>query len=762
MRATSIALILVVSALSLGPAASALPTPGLFCDASDAALGRVFPEAMESNDYVSYEEAKCGLELLLAENPDRMKLDIVTQSVGWENIAGGRDTFDVFVVRVSDYASLVPVEDKIRIVFQLSIHGNEKGGREGGLRMIEDFVRDIGHVQKYPEIGGYLAYMELLFVFPQPDGWTHEELVYRHNDACYFSATAIVTGECEAGAPGAESQSFVRVNGHGFDVNRQWPTTGWVRERYMPMSQPEAIGLVDYLKKETNIKYASDIHGMLNPADGTAPGIACALGEIPPDVMGFDPTCFGSAVAGSKGHFVLTMLPAGRQDPKEMLANTQLAELVKERLNNDPFFAEWNTLPNSLGGAWGGEYNDWGTVWDTIGYTDSGFTSDWYAQDFGLNAAGVDFELAYNHVTFDNYYPGAAQRMNAYHVETVREIVRAFMDQANQDLELSVDVKGTRTAYLDNPTVLTNAADPIAKGWAAENPLDDAYDTAGRIFTAAPNDFFKDLAGFVRDGDRPGILDALAPATLTRLANYDNLVIGGSAYKTIANDSQARALIVAWVENGGNLVLTDEAMQMLPHFALAGEGDVEAHMGYAGATNFVARDHPLAQGIRGLGRETYEPVPIGLPIDALSSPNWVVAADVFTGAGGEIVGVAGNGQGASPDPDLVNYGTAPYGAGRVSFLGALLPDPVAGDAVLYGVDSYGTTYTGNQLLRNMLGWDVVFAATPVVAEELVGRAAAANVVGTATTGDDASVPGPALGVALLALAALALVRRQRK
>ena len=752
MRATLVALALFVSSLALSPTASALPTPGLFCDASDAALGRVFPEAMETNDYVSYEEAKCGLELLLAENPSRMKIDVVTQSVGWDSITGGRDTFDVFVVRVSNYESEIPDADKIRIVFQLSIHGNEKGGREGGLRVIEDLARGIGDGATYPELIDYLDFMELLFVFPQPDGWVHEEAEYRAMDAGYMSVTGT------PGEPGVESQSFVRVNGNGFDVNRQWPTIGWVREQYQPMSQPEAIGLVAYLKNESNIKYASDIHGMLNPADG-GPGDLCEIGEVPPDVMGFDPTCFANAVEGSKGHFVLTMLPAGRQDPKEMLANTQLAELVKERLNTDPHFAEWQTLPNSLGGAWGGEYNDWGTVWDTIGYTDSGFTSDWYAQDHGLNAAGVDFELAYNHITFDNYYPGIAQRMNDYHVETVREIVRAFMDQANQDLQLSVDTKGTKTAFLDNPTVVTNAGSPGAKGWAAENPNDDAWDTAGRVYTAAPNDYFEDLVGFVRDGDRVGILDPLAPAQLTRLADYDNLVVAGSAYKTIANDTQAKAMIKAWVEAGGNLVLTDEAMQLLEDLGVVEPESVDVHMGYAGATNFVAPEHALVAGTRGLARETYEPVPLGFPIDALSAPNWYVDAASFSG---EIVGVAGDGQGASPNADLVNYGTATLGSGTVSFLGALLPDPAAGESVLYGVDSYATTYTGNQLLRNMLGWDVVFAATPVVAEELVGRNADGGVGAATTEAGDSAVPAPALALVLVALAGLALARRGRK
>lgn len=751
--------LLLVAALLLGsaalPTAAALPTPGFFCEASDASLGRVFPEAMETNDYVSYDEAKCGLELLMQENPDRLKIDVVGQSVGWDNAMGGHDTFDVFVARVSDYTSEIPDEDKIRIVFQLSIHGNEKGGREGGLRVIEDFVRQIGSAEEYPQLLEYLTFMEILFVFPQPDGWIHEEFQYRHNDACYFS----VTNTC--GEAGVETQSFVRVNGNGVDVNREWPTIGWVRDRHTPMSEPEAIALVGYLKQVPNVKYASDIHGMLNPADGTALNSVNCFPNDPEEVLGFDPTCFPNAVSGSKGHYVLTMLPAGRQDPREMTTNTALAELVKEYLNGNPHYAEWQNLPNSLGGAWGGEFNDWGTVWDTIGYTDSGFTSDWYAQDHGLNAAGVDFELSYNHVTFDNYYPGAAQRMNDYHVEITRDIVRAFMDQAALDVQTSIDTKGTRTAFIDNPYVLTNADNLTVEGWAAENTADDAFDIGHVVYRASPNDYFLDLQKFAASGDQPGIIDALraGDAGAQALGLYDNLVIAGSAYKALADNPAAVAGIKAWVEAGGNLVVTDEALQMLVDLGIVEEGAVDVELTYAGATNFVDRAHELAQGIRGLARETFEPVPVGFAIDSLSAPGWYVAADKFSG---EVVGVHGQGQGSNPDPSKVNFGRAKLGEGTVSFLGALLPDPVNEGTAFYGVDSYATTYTGNQLLRNMLGWDVVFGTVPVAPAEL-GSARTLEGGGTAGASVDAEQKVPGLGfVGIVALAALAIALRRRK
>ena len=737
MRSLALVALLV---LALFPPAQALPTPGLFCDPADAALGRLFPEAMQANDFVSYDEAVCGLERLDATAPDFVRIDLVTKSVGWDALTGGRDQFDVFVVRVTNEASGIPHEDKVRLVFQLSIHGNEKGGREGGLRVIEDLVRDMGMAREHPELRERLDWMELLFVFPNPDGWTHEEVAYRANDACYFS----VTPQCKPGETGVESQSFVRVNGNGKDVNRQWPTVGWQREGHEAMGQPEAVGLVAYLMNETNVKYASDIHGMLNPADGTTPALGCVTtGE---GQGGFDPTCFPNAVEGARGHYVLTMLPAGRQDTREMTLSTTLAELVKERLNSDPYFAEWHAAPHSVQGAWGGEFNDWGTVWDTLGYTDSGFTSDFYAQDLGLDAPGVDFELSYNHVTFDNYYPGLAQRMNDYHVRAVRDIVRAFMDMAAQDLQVAIDAQGTRTAFVERGLVVTPADRGGVAGWFAQNPLDDAFEA--REWRASPDDYFADLRADLRNG----ALDALRPGEVTaaRLAQYDNLVIAGSAAARLT-PADVRA-VKAWVEAGGNLVLTDDALQLLEPLGVVPPGSVESMTAYAGATNFVDKAHDLVRDVRGLARETYEPVPLGFTLeDGGNAPVWYVKADAFDG---EVVGLAGNGQGSVPDPAKVDFGRAALGAGTVVFLGALLPDPLPSADAPYGVDAYATTYTGNQLLRNALGWALAVASADVDpaslgADDAVEPASAAR------------VPGPAAALVVLAAAGLAVARRRR-
>src|SRR5581483_4425370 len=232
MRVLAVGLLLLVPLLA-APQATALPTPGVFCDKGETAFHRLFPEPREANDFVSYQEARDCLALLLKDHPDLLKMDVIGKSVGWDALTGGHDKFDVFVVKLSNYKSNYSDAQKTRLVFQLSIHGNEKGGREGGLRVIEDFARGMGLAQEHPELVKMLDWMELLFVFPNPDGWTHEEAPYRADDACYFS-TSDLTGLQKCGE-GVETQSFVRVNGAGADVNRQFPTVGWACACYKAM-----------------------------------------------------------------------------------------------------------------------------------------------------------------------------------------------------------------------------------------------------------------------------------------------------------------------------------------------------------------------------------------------------------------------------------------------------------------------------------------------------------------------------------------------
>jgi hypothetical protein len=752
------------------PLAEALPTPGFNGAASDAVLGRIFPEALMTNDYVSYAEAIAGLKTLAAEAPDRVTYIPIGPSTGWTNpTTGEREPTEMFAVEVTDATSPVNASDKLTLVFYLSIHGNEKGGREGGLRVIEDLARGIGLAEEEPELLEYLKFQKLAFIFANTDGWTHEELEYRASDE-------------------ATPFQYTRENAHFLDLNRQFPTVGYLFEEYTPLSESESRNILAYTNNLTNIVAGADMHGMLQNTN-----------------------------------LVRMLLKDGEKSQQELFENQRLAELYKERLNGNPAYDSWASAPD-VTGVCCGQVAEWAATFDAIGYSASGTAGAWIVQDQGLDAPGFTVEYAYNHLVADNYYPGAGAQFNEWHVEATRDIVSVFMNFAAEKVNLAVETHGVRIAVLTTPFVATNADDDASAyaGWAAENPHDDLYDIMNNAFTSTPNAYWDDLKGFVKDGDLPGVLDAYdSPrALVASLDTHDAVVVSGSAVSRILADASSAQALRAWVERGGNLVLTDGALQLLEPLGLAAKGDVDMKLAYSGYTDLVDRAHPLAENLKGFPRQTYDPNPLGFAPG--SSPVWFVDRAVWEGAGGVTVGAvgkAGTGEAVVEDPadcnaatptvplrlrrpdhdhageasvvphrlqvpvhvtapvkafapgvdcqelDAVNVGVLKLGEGRIHVFGAILPDATEESNHPYGLDNYAVAANGNLLLLNMLGAEYVYTTPPAVEALGFARILAGDAATTAAA-DGASdatarvpAPGPALVAVALLSAAVALRRR---
>ncbi|HYH27688.1 MAG TPA: hypothetical protein VEA19_02800, partial [Actinomycetota bacterium] len=152
---------LLFGALALSSPAGATPvcTDGYMGGLPRAACGnRVFPEAANSVDYVQYlpdatgfREAEHGLRYLAQLYPRYVSVFTLRQlyntdlavSAGRDqrrstDPADSKDGYDIFVVKLTDHQ--VPDEGKQTLLFSLSVHGDEKGGIEGGFRAIEDLA----------------------------------------------------------------------------------------------------------------------------------------------------------------------------------------------------------------------------------------------------------------------------------------------------------------------------------------------------------------------------------------------------------------------------------------------------------------------------------------------------------------------------------------------------------------------------------------------------------------------------------------------
>ncbi len=796
----------------------------------EATTGRVFPEAIADNDYisatgprgftggstgfatdyVSYFEFQQGLGYLAAQYPDFIEVHEVAMSRGNEGDLLGTGSYPVYMLEISNEKSPIPRDEKQNLLFMLSIHGNEKGGREGGFRVVEDLLRNIGFATETVQNGAglnpsiarptgegnvetyhdMLDFMNIFLLFPNTDGWSCDEIQFSGGtDGC-------------AGL-------FRRTNGAGIDMNRQTPTIGWNRQgsaSHEAVKEPEPVGYLNWMVEQRTQSngtfqwdYAIDIHGMLNHQN------------------------FGAI-----------MLPAGSFSPQEMHRSLRLAETLKERWNGDPHFSEWRNLFAAEEAVWdqaspvlqtacaqfdcplpgsalagnpahaasSSQFAEYYTVIDAIGYTDSGFSGDFFAQTTGLNAPGYDIELAYNHITTSSQYEGPGALFNDYHVQMVRHIVKSFMDAAAVDAQISYETAGLKTAYINPQYVATNLDDVDADGnpmlspggWADENPGDDAWDYgADQPFEARPAKYWEDMSAFVcqncgSDEAVPGVLARLNAAGVANdkftssLANFDNIVIPGTAINQFVDgswganevaegavDSAKINAMLAWVENGGNLVLTDAGLKFLD---LAGVTDdaVSKEEAYMGGIR-MDLDHELLNKIRGGVKQTYEPTPLGFGVTG-TSPNWGVDPAAFTEAGGSIAGrVCGGSQLTQAcDNKDVALGYIPLGEGRITIIGALLPDPTEEFYHPYGLDHYATTFSGNQVLRNALGWDEKFATPPITlsADGKVIQTANERDPATAETdngvdsegADKKNTPGLGLVALLATIALLGAVRRR--
>jgi hypothetical protein len=206
--------------------------------------------------------------------------------------------------------------------------------------------------------------------------------------------------------------------------------------------------------------------------------------------------------------------------------------------------------------------------------------------------------------------------------------------------------------------------------------------------------------------------------------------------------------LVKGVEYGGWISFTDEKNASTFGAPLASGLD------RAGASNGTGAGFERR-------RQTYDPGSVGYPIsatpgpdctsgDSCHAPQEMVNVDAWRKAGGSVVGqtavvVKRN----SGEATGVAYGEVPLGRGRVRIAGGLLPTPTEAYNHPYGLEGYGLSWTGWQVLANLLSTNgaAPLKATSVLALDEIPR-----------TGGSAQAP---LDFAAVAIAVAALVRFSR-
>ncbi len=458
--------------------------------------------------------------------------------------------------------------------------------------------------------------------------------------------------------------TMTRGNSHGTDLNRNFPVQGYINVANKTLEEPESNATVRSLFSQKGWFLGTDNHGQ-GPDEYAAAGLQI-VGE-------FD------------------------YQKSETLA--VFADAISEA------FAETN-VPGALEalhdatGLDMGAYH-WGTLYDMLGYSASGSMIDYYNTKTGLGGTGYATELTAGSGV---NWIGWPRELAQVWVDCIRAINYSLLKQSVTKQKHTFPLGGS-TAYVHDPEVLRHddANGPGSTPEATEGSFPQLPYAATRM------QFFVDLG---KHSARPvtKLTAAEIVADGRTLDRFDSIVLTERAVPDKVDEERYFANLKAWVERGGNLVVTDGAVSALTSMGVLAndEGVIRRDTRYVGSVEFTTRDHPLTANLRGVARQTYDSVPIGyaFPPAGENCPNWSVDRAVWEAAGGTTVGIlAASGLGTTGDTTRTTYGELPLGEGKVRFIGALLPQPTEAYYHPFGLQNYAVTYTGYTLLANSLAYD---------------------------------------------------------
>ncbi len=536
--------------------------------------GRIFPEAHMAQGYIQYTqnpqgfaEYRHGLEYLAQKYPRWISVFTLRDKYGDDAVTAGGDRIrpydpadtndgrDILVVKITDHQ--VPDSGKQPLTFSLSVHGNERGGLEGGMRTAEDLGMAATNGGKI--VDGVANY-------ESTTGRKAEFHSYEASELLSKQAIYLIDFNIDGWAIGdfwhVPTQPYARGNSFGTDLNRQMPSIGRINPDRNPLQESEAL-------------YG---HKFMHEVADSGPGGKMAYGA---DVHG----------ETTSQAYVDVMYPAGQFDSVDHRRLMAIAERTKSVIDATLYGGIIDQIENQTGGNESetgapipNQPAHWGTVWDTLGYTDTGFIGDYMATDLGVT--GMDYEIFLNHSVPDKNWNVYLQEN---HINATRGIIKTamayarFQEQEFNDTNVKVDPKG-RAGYVVNPQTVTDkdgigtAPGPDKDGVGRDGkPVSQRpYDVTNQQWFADTNKLMPQPFARFASGD--------VSRSSTRLNAVDTLVLADTPQPA---DTRGRSVdsaayyrnIKSWVESGGNLVLTDRALHALGAMGVVARGRREGHQG---------------------------------------------------------------------------------------------------------------------------------------------------------------------------------------
>ncbi|MGH2807493.1 MAG: hypothetical protein ACRDKT_09465 [Actinomycetota bacterium] len=730
MRALVVLAAVVVALVPTGAGATPVCTDGYMGGPPLSACGgRVFPEATNTVDYVQYlpdpvtgfAEYRHGMEYLAELYPRWISVFTLSKhfgdkdavSVGPDGIRSYEkddtgDGHEILVIKITDHR--VPDSGKETLLYSLSIHGDEKGGIEGGVRTAEDLAIAAENGGKIADgVEGFesaTGRKPKIRTFPVKNVLANE-VVYLVD----FNADGWRRGDHFAPTPGLYS----RGNQLDVDLNRQMPTVGYIDPERNPLQESEMF-------------YG---HRFMHEVSATGVGGRMAYGA---DIHG----------EGQSRAWADIMYPAGQFDSVKHRRLMAIAERTKSVIDASLYMGIPNMIEEQTGGDAGEGIEDygapanliptkparWGTVWDTLGYTDTGFLGDYLATELGVT--GMDYEIAFNHSDFRAYGRPWGVLLQENYINATRAIIKTAMAYAmteRQDFaDFEIEPKG-RVGYLFNPDTVTDTDEngpgtlpgPASKGIGA-----DGEPVKQHPYDATNMQFFADESAYV-DGGLTKVLSGDIARRKRYLDRFDTLMVADVA---LPEDARGRRVkekayyrnLKAWVKRGGNLVLTDRALKAIAEMGVLKKSSIRDIKVYQPYANIVDFDHSMVKGLRGNARQLSEATLIGYGIGDDASPMTVIARDAWEAADGHTVATTGDGSGSSDDATQTSVGQLKLGRGLIRIMGGGLHMPTEENDHRYGLKDYSLTYSGLFILENsMVHDDAKLGRTPRGSSQLTSR-----------------------------------------
>lgn len=711
-RSVTAAIAGVVMAVLVAPGAGA--TPVARNEQERDLYGRVFLDPMQSVDYIQWsDEFVPGMELLEKLYPRYMDFTSVDAelkdpravSIGPDGVPAWHrdDTKDgrpFHVAIVTD--ETVPDRDK-QYVFLTNAHAAEPCGREGDLRFLEDLLiwrtEDPGH--ELNDATGLTGKTHRITV---------EELLARTK--IYVVDT--VPDAWAAGDRGNGGNVQWSNYSNGFNTNRLAFHDGWnfpddptlFRNGYTTLTQPESA-IVEYFERIRRDELhgrpfaaAADMHGplpagavLLHEQNNSAARLvrihdfAERIEQKMEEALGRYVTPQGAAA------YEQVMDAAGDVRDEALRAYTEHVGPVSEK-------AAYLTL----------EWAEYATIWDHLDYTVTGTWGGWAAADAGLGADTISYE-----VDCQSYapYDGRTQQVFVDNIQAIVETTVVHAAVMGRDDFEERDLDGTVGFYESGRRVTHRDGNPVPPPARLRNPV------YGRVrqhpYDVANTDYFRDLRDVVSSP-----VEEVGPREVpAALRSLDSFVIADTTVP--AHDE-----LEGFVRRGGNLVLTDSALRMLPELVGVPSKAIERGYAYVGYAD-LDRTHPWTDGLYDRARQMYDPVGLGRPLlmerdqywpcdtsgvceespTENSSPIWSVARADWEKAGGVTIGTVdppadrhGGAEGTATDKTSIGF--VELGKGRIVIFGALLPQPSEDYEHWFGLNSYTVTIAGQELLLKAL------------------------------------------------------------